>query len=160
MQKGYICLNTIAVMKTFCAIAICLSAILFAACSKDKFETKPKIEFAEYTKIVDPGGQFSARINYYDKEGDLNGGTLVALRVRLNNNPPIAPGEYKAEVYPYTLPNFPSKDKAEILFQLPYFSLDETLVRNDTCLFKFVVTDKAGNASDTLVSDVIVARQP
>ena len=147
-------------MKTFCAIAICLSAILFAACGKDKFETKPKIEFAEYDKIVVPNSLFSARINYFDKEGDLNGGSLVALRVRLNNNPPIAPSQYKPELYTYVLPDFPAKDKAEILFQLPHSSLDESPTLNDTMLFKFVVTDKAGNESDTLVSDIIVARQP
>lgn len=147
-------------MKTFCAIAICLSAILFAACSKDKFETKPKIEFAEYDKIIAPNGILNFRLTYYDKEGDLDGGSLVALRVRLNNNPPIAPSQYKPELYTYTLPAFPSKDKAELSFQLPHSSLDESPTLNDTMLFKIVVTDRAGNESDTLVSDKIVALQP
>lgn len=147
-------------MKTFCAIAICLSAFFFAACSKDKFESKPKLEFAEYDKFVDAGGILKFRINFFDKEGDLNKGSFLAIRQRLNNNPPIPPSSYLAETYPSQLPDFPAKDQAEILFQLDYTRLNESSIQNDTMRFKFVVTDRAGNESDTLVSDIIIARQP
>lgn len=145
-------------MKTFLAFTIVLSVVLLAACGKDKFETKPDLEFVDYNKIVDSAGILKFRINYFDKEGDLSQAPFTAVRVRLNKFPPPSP--ILADVYNSNLPEFPEKNKAEITFQLGYSSLDESINQNDSMLFKFVVTDKAGNMSDTLTSDLIVARKP
>lgn len=133
--------------------------VLVVACSKDKFETKPRIEIVDYnTKELGVGDNIRIRINFFDKEGDLNEGSIQIRKIRLNN-PPVAPIDYKEDSLVYTLPEFPAKDKGEITFQTTYDRLDEDQNRNDTIKYLFAVVDRAGNTSDTITSAVIVARQ-
>jgi hypothetical protein len=145
-------------MKTF--LALIMLAIVFAtvACNKDKFQTKPRLEFEDYNKVVDPGGTLIFRINYFDKEGDLNQAVIVGMKERLNKFPP--PPLDLGDTFRTTLPDFPPKDNGEITFQLDYSRLDEDPNRNDTIRFRFAVTDLALNNSDTITSDVIVVRNP
>jgi hypothetical protein len=148
-------------MKTFIVTAAVLALFISViSCSKDKFQTKPRIEFKDYDKVIDPGGTLTVRFNYFDKEGDLNRGSILAMKVRLNQFPPIAPGDFKADTFTYPLPDFPPKNNGEITFQIDYAELDESSTKSDTIRFKFAVTDRAGNTSDIITSDPIVARMP
>jgi hypothetical protein len=136
-------------------------AILVVACSKDKYETKPRLEIKDYnTKEVSRGQDLRIRLNYYDKEGDIDGAWIVGIRDRLNQFP-LGPNDDRTDTFPNPnnpvyLPDFPAKDFGEITFQLPYDALKESQVENDTMVFRFAITDKAGNKSDTITSDKIV----
>lgn len=142
-------------MKIILATAIITLFLL--ACSKDKLESKPRLEFAGYNKTVDPGGALTIRINYFDKEGDIDETSFTAIKNRLNE---IPPGNNLGDTFLLTTPAFPPKDKGEITFQLDYSRLDEDDRRSDTIRFKFAVTDKKGNNSDTITTETIIVRQP
>jgi hypothetical protein len=156
-------------MKTFPVIFIVSLAVLIIACGKDKYETKPRIEIKDInTKDLFNGQDLRIRLNFYDKEGDLNGGTAYAIRQRLNLLPLGSSDFDKVDTFPNpnnpkALPDFPPTDFGEITFQLDWNTLIESapptspgVVKNDTVLFRFVVTDKAGNTSDTINTDRIV----
>lgn len=143
-------------MKTIPAFFIFSLAILLIACGKDKYETKPKLEIKDYnTKEVFPNEELRIRINYYDKEGDINGAPVIGVLTRLNLFP-LGPDQNKVDTFRTNLPDFPSKDNGEITFQLPYDFLKESTIENDTLIFRFAVEDLAGNKSDTVTSDQVV----
>ena len=145
-------------MKAIPAIFVFSLAVLLIACGKDKFETKPKLEIKDYsTKELFPGEDLRIRINYFDKEGDLNGAPVIGLLTRLNLFP-LGPDQDKADTFRTNLPDFPSNDNGEISFQLSYDFLKESTVESDTLIFKFAVEDRAGNKSDTVTSDQVVIR--
>lgn len=144
-------------MKTLPAIFIVSLTTLLIACGKDKFETKPKLEIKDYnSKEIFNGQGLRITINYFDKEGDLNDAQMIGIRERLNS---IPPNQDLADTFRTQLPDFPAKDNGEISFELPYGSLNEDTGQNDTIVFRFAVTDKAGNKSDTITSDQIVIRK-
>jgi hypothetical protein len=131
-------------------------AILLIACGKDKFETKPKLEIKDYnTKELFPGQDLRIRLNYFDKEGDINGAPVFGEIIRLNIFP-LGPNQDKTDTFQTNLPQFPSKDNGEISFQLSHGFLKESTVENDTLIFRFAVTDLAGNKSDTVISEQVV----
>jgi hypothetical protein len=145
-------------MKVIPAIFIFSVAILLIACDKGKYETKPRLEIIEYnTKFVDIGQNLLIRLNYYDKEGDLSGGPMIGIRERLNIFPPT-PVKDLVDTFRVTLPEFPKEEKGEISFELPHDRLNESAVENDTIIFRFAVTDAAGNKSDTITSEKIVVQ--
>ncbi|MEP7377255.1 MAG: hypothetical protein ABI675_27885 [Chitinophagaceae bacterium] len=145
-------------MKTFPAIFIFSLTTLLIACGKDKYESKPRLEFKDYDRIVDSTRDLTIRISYFDKEGDLNEAEIIGIKERLNNFPP--PSINLGDTFRNILPEYPPKDFGEITFQLNYSRLDESVNQNDTVRFRFAVTDKAGNKSDTITTDMIVARKP
>jgi len=150
-------------MKTFPAIFILSLATLLIACGKDKYETKPRLEIKEYSsrEIFGPpapgqlGDVLTIRLNYFDKEGDLSRAPVIAILKRLNIFP-LAPGQDKVDTISTNLPEFPKYDDGEITFTLPYDFLKESTLENDTILFRFAVTDRAGNKSDTVDTSPIV----
>ncbi len=143
-------------MKQIPAIFIFSMTLLLIACGKDKFETKPKLEIKDYSsKEVFPGGELRIRINYFDKEGDLNGSPVIGILKRINFIP-LPAGQDKVDTFRNNLPDFPPKDNGEISFQLPYDFLKESQTENDTVIFRFAVEDRAGNKSDTITSEPVV----
>jgi len=135
-------------------------ALLVAACGKDKFETKPRLEIKDYnTKEVGPGTTLRIRLNFFDKEGDLNQAPFTAI-IRRQNQLPLDPTQDKTDTLFYTLPDFPPKDNGEINYTLEYGFLKESTVENDTIHIRFSVADKKGNLSDTVVSDQLVILLP
>ena len=141
-------------MKVLPAIFISSLIILLIACGKDKFETKPKLEIKDYnTKEVPIDGVLRIRINYFDKEGDLSETPIIGIRDRLNIFPANAD---RADTFRTFLPEFPSREKGEIAFQILHKDLYESTAEPDTVVFRFAITDKAGNMSDTVTSDKIV----
>jgi len=142
-------------MKTL-AIFVFSLAILLIACGKDKYETKPKLEIKDYSsKEIFSGMQLNIRINYFDKEGDLSQAPVIGKLRRLNVFP-LPPSLDKVDTIRTNLPEFPKNDNGEITFSLPYDFLKESTTENDTIMFRFSVTDRAGNTSDTVDSAPIV----
>ena len=146
-------------MKTILVPLSILLAFVLVACGKDKFETKPRIEIKSYSsKEIHQGESLRIRLNYYDKEGDLDEGTFTAIRDRLNLLP-LGPVDL-ADSFGSLLPKFPPKDQGEINFQIDYGRLKESTIENDTMVFRFYASDKAGNKTDTITSDKIVVYLP
>ena len=147
-------------MRSLPTIFLISLVTLIIACGKDKFETKPKLEIKDYSsKDIVQGDVMTIRMNYYDKEGDLSGAPVVGIRRRLNLFP-LAPDQDKVDTFSTTLPEFPKKDNGEITFQLQFDFLKESIIENDTLVFRFAVTDLAGNKSDTITTDQIVIHLP
>jgi hypothetical protein len=146
-------------MKRIPVLAILSLAVLIAACSKDKFQTKPRIEVKSYSsKEIPRNGTLILRLNYFDKEGDIGEGHFYLFRQRTNKIPANAE---KPDILNYTLPVFTNKDQGEIRLDLQEVNfLSEDTRQNDTMFFKIAVTDRAGNTSDTLVTDQIVVLLP
>ena len=143
-------------MKTSRAIFIFSLATLLIACGKDKYETKPLLEIKDYSsKEIFLGTTLTIRINYFDKEGDLSQAPIIGILKRLNIFP-LPPTQDKVDTVKTNLPEFPKNDNGEISFSLPYDFLKESTVENDTIMFRFAVTDKAGNTSDTVDTTPIV----
>lgn len=145
-------------MKAVPAILIASALVVLYACSKDKFETTPRLEIKEYnTHDVPFQGSLRISLHYYDKEGDLGNAQFFACRIRTNQLP-LPPMQEKADTFISALPEFPDRQDGEIIFSLDYNILRESLspAINDSLVFRFAVKDRNGNASDTLTSDVIV----
>lgn len=147
-------------MKLITVSFIVAVALLVAACGKDKFETRPRLEIKDYnTKEVGPGTTLRIRLNFFDKEGDLNEAPFTAV-IRRQNQLPLDPIQDKADTLYYTLPKFPARDNGEITYTLDYGFLKESTVENDTIHIRFSVADRKGNLSDTVVSDQLVILLP
>ncbi|MFL5743453.1 MAG: hypothetical protein ACJ751_02225 [Niastella sp.] len=141
-----------------------LSLILFAACSKDKFQDKPTITI----KSVNPsqvsvlsGSSSEILMEFTDKQGDLD--SVFLYKERLNSvvktvlNP----------ILPYGIPDFPKKTKGELKVTL--FNTDLNACADprsqpdapngkepDTIILHIVVKDRAGNFSDTATTGQLV----
>ena len=149
-------------MKTSLILLTAFSALVFVACDKDKFQTKPTIEVKSLStdEINAPNGTMNLRLTFTDKEGDLGNGVLTYIRVRTNSTPIPDPGTFdKIDTIRTAIPEFPQKNKGEIDILFDYNFLDEDPNRNDSMFFRITVTDLAGNASDTIATPIVVARQ-
>ena len=148
---------------TYGALAILL---VFFACSKNDFETKPKISIKSVnSEFVPFNGTLSISMEFKDKEGDVED-SLIVIRERLNSRSNDAPFQLK-----YDIPTFPARSKGELEVNIPFSSglalnlnpirVDSATNEYDTLRLKFVVIDKAKNISDTAVLNrIIVDRTP
>jgi hypothetical protein len=138
-----------------------ISLAFLLACDKDKLETKPSITIKSINgNEIPPGANLEIVLEFADKEGDLNQGQIVYVRERLNLKPIADPNSNdKVDTVRNALPDFPEKSRGEIKLTIPYDFLTEDPFDNDTMQFKIAVQDLGGNASDTIVTEKIVARQ-
>src|SRR6187549_1171389 len=148
-------------MKTRILLAV---IIVFGmiSCDKDKFETKPQLEYlSRNTEVVEAGQALRLNIEFRDKEGDVSD-TLFIVRQRLNKKGPVQlPAAF------YQIPDFPKTDKGEFEITLKYGDhLTAALTaipipgtgfppkkEIDTLRIKILARDNGGNKSDTLVVD-------
>ena len=154
-------------MKKLSAIALFL--FLLAACSKDKFESKPQIKIISVSNEVVPRPSpnptsTTITLGFADKEGDIDS-SLIFIRQRLNRRNTTMIASQK-----FTVPEFPNKMEGEI--QLVLNSTTQlsrgfnairipgsgTLNEPDTMKLSFVLADKKGNRSDTVSTTVFVLR--
>ena len=141
-------------MKVSLFVALII-LILFVSCGKS-YTTTPQITIQSITPIIPVNGNFTASLKFTDKQGDLGGGTFVAIRVRTNTQP-FPPMDSVSSLITDTIPEFPNHSSGSIEFTLPAGSFREQVLRNDSCVMKFQVIDRAGNKSDTVTSALIVA---
>lgn len=147
-------------MKAVPAIILSSALVVLFACSKDKFQTKPRLEIKSYnSRDISTNGGLEIVLHYYDKEGDLSATPFYAFRERTNIDTFVS--NPTADNFTKPLPEFPDRQDGDIIFRLPYGSLREnnSPAIIDSMVFHFAVKDKAGNASDTITSDLIVVRQ-
>jgi hypothetical protein len=144
---------------------ISLALLLFVACSKDKFETKPSIEIKSInpTQVSAFSGSYSEiTLQFTDKQGDLDSVFLYKVWLNSRGRSPQFP------ILPFPLPPFPEKNKGEIKLTL---DAALTLVaapnpspqpdapngkQPDTIIFKIIVKDRGGNVSDTATTEPLV----
>ena len=138
-----------------------LVVLIFAACDKNKLNTKPSIEIKNVnTTDVLPDQELVIGLNYKDKEGDLGGGLITYIRERLNIKPIQDPqSNDKADTTRSILPDFPKTTSGEIELKIPAAFMSEDPFDNDTMNFKIYVTDVAGNSSDTVIVGPVVDKQ-
>jgi hypothetical protein len=134
-------------------------SVLFLSCDKDKFETKPSLTLKDVnTKILVRGQVLRFNLAVTDKEGDLND-TLHVFKVTRNCTNSNFNQKYK-------LPLFPESKNSDLNLEVAYsYGINPNGIptlrepqctRNDSCFFRFVIRDKAGNVSDTVNSAEIV----
>jgi hypothetical protein len=149
-------------MKTKILLTILVVAVI-AGCGKDNFNTKPTLTFRSVnTKVVPVNGTLTFEFEVTDKEGDITDSIWVK-KIRLNKRvtPTIRDSFF------LTLPEVSKIQKAFVNVDLTYnnylvsartppTSGNPPKAESDSLQFKFVLRDKAKNASDTFTSETIV----
>jgi len=127
------------------------------SCNKDKYTTIPQLKYKSANKKVFKSGDIiTFTLSFTDAEGDLQDSLYVE-----KFEPKCVNSRFKQL---YKIPFFPtSKNQSgEITITYGYNVssyppiLGPQCNRNDTCIFKFVLKDKAKNKSDTATSETIV----
>jgi hypothetical protein len=131
--------------------------LLYVSCSKNSYTTKPQISIESINTTIAHDGQLNAMLKFTDKQGDLGGGTFTAIIVSLNQQPPI---NALIDTLPETVPSFPNHSLGEFQYTLDASRLEQHTTQNDTLKMRFCVVDRAGNASDTITSPLIVVLNP
>lgn len=136
------------------------SAMIFTACSKDKFNSKPQLTFKGVSSTtIKSGDLLQFQIGITDKEGDIQD-TLWMIRTSK-----ICPRDFITRDS-FKVPDFISPAnldaKIDITFTYKIQNGDIKLItgcfsppKNDTSTFKFWIRDKKGNISDTITSPAI-----
>lgn len=152
-------------MKQLFAFSMLL--VLLAACSKDKFETKPQLKLISVSSdVVEANGDFKVIIEYTDKEGDVSD-TMYVTKQRLNAR---KVNRTLFDTLVLSIPQFPKTPKGQFEVTLPYqggmISAEVPPRRNpgvepaeyepDTLSVKFLVKDKGNNKSDSIIINPVV----
>jgi hypothetical protein len=134
--------------------------VFFFSCSKDKFNTKPKLTFKSVNATSFAANQeIKMEMIASDKEGDLTD-TLFIYKVNKNCGKDTLKLSTK-------LPAFPTTTNLETTIQFRAFYNSTSIPNlpksftcspavNDSCVFTFILKDKAGNKSDPVFSPTIV----
>lgn len=132
--------------------------ILFLfSCNKNKYSTIPQLKYKSANKKVFSSGDIIIfTLSFTDAEGDLQDSLYVE-----KFEPKCVNSRFKQL---YKIPSFPTgkNQSGEITVTYGYNLsgyppiLGPQCNRNDTCVFKFVLKDKAQNKSDTATSETIV----
>lgn len=152
-------------MKT--KILILLVAILVInACNKDKFQTKPVLNFKSVsTTNVPAGGDITFNIEISDKQGDIDSVIYwkkVSFVDTLNNLPKTTSPSAKDSI---DIPSdLPLGKKFDGEFAITFVNANGVGVnispavpgKNDSCVFKFWMRDYGNHVSDTVTSPVII----
>lgn len=153
-------------MKTKILFTVLVAAGL-AGCDKENFNTKPTLTLRSVnTTIVPVNGTLTFEFEVTDKEGDITD-SLYVKKIRLNKRvvPTIRDAFY------LTLPEVSKVQKSFVRVDLGYEAYLKSAINpprtgnppkaeNDTLQFKFVLIDKAHNASDTFTSEkIVITRQ-
>ncbi|MFT3750748.1 MAG: hypothetical protein QM768_20720 [Agriterribacter sp.] len=161
-------------------IAIILLIVIAAACSKDKFNSKPSLKLKETRGNYipyDPDGttNYSVQfvLEYTDAEGDIAGLPLAIRKISSSAPDDACPFNTGKEPFftdstSYLLPDVPpsQNQKGEIVVTI---SNQYDLVKPISCdrldtleeaTYKFWFKDKAGNVSDTVTAGPITIQKP
>lgn len=147
-----------------CAAFLVL-ALAAAACGKDKYETAPQLKLLSVSNTVVPvNGTLRVLMQYTDKQGDVSDSFYI-YKKRLNASVVRTLRDSVKSV----LPQFPATPKGELEFNLTYQEYllsaenppripgsDPVKYEADTLRIAFLVKDKGGNKSDSVILDNIV----
>lgn len=152
-------------MKTKILI-VTLATVCLSACSKTNFNTTPTLEFkSTNSDVYHRGDIIEFVIKYTDKEGDIQN-DIYLEEVTKDKDCPKNNDFRSHEPIPSGVPQ-KTDAEGEIVIKYYYGIIDPNngtiptfggpqCQRNDTCYFKFALTDKANNTSDTITSPQIV----
>lgn len=145
-------------MKVKYLIATFVACALIAACSKDKYATKPHLDLTSLNGNAFPrGSDLNFKFNVTDKEGDIQD-TMWVQKISFSCS------DVGSFLFPYKVPDFTGTKnlKVELDVNYSYGNLSGTYPiisgceqRDDSCYFKFWLKDNAGNVSDTVTSATI-----
>ena len=150
----------------FLLLAILTVPFVFAACDKDKFNTKPSLEFKSMNgNFIPPNSALVIQFEWTDKEGDISN-TLYVKKIRMNKRqvPTIR------DTFALDVPDFPKYSQGVVEATLDHATYlvsaanpprvgNPPRYENDTLTMKFVLRDKMNNVSDTVtVEGIIVDR--
>lgn len=148
--------------KLLCLITI---VAVFAACSKDNFETVPTVKIDSFgPEEVSVGDFFQLKATVTDKEGDLQD-SLIVVRKRYNGTTLLTVDSNQR----FLLKNLgsPVKSKIEIFLTFVYGRLiPEAAITQDlesnfdrNLRVGLIVKDNAGNRSEYVESEPIVLKK-
>jgi hypothetical protein len=131
---------------------------LFTACNKDKYTTKPQLEFKSAKNYnVERGDLIEFSIEFTDKEGDISDTLYIQ-----NRTASCPTSDYPAPAA-FKVPDFPTssnvKGEFKIIFENGTNNTGNAIYsanrcgRPDTTVFYFWIKDKANNISDTIKTD-------
>ena len=160
-------------MKLKITILVAFALCIVVACTKDSFSTTPQLTFKSVNAtVIGGGGVLAFSLDYTDKDGDITGvkdtssyldtlgGALYYVKKSINCSDSIS-GWYNL---PQDVPaTSNSKGTIDITFTYGTVPVPGSVSigrgcydSDDTCVFKFVLKDKAGHRSDTVTSPQIV----
>lgn len=144
-----------------------LAAVSLAACDKENYNTKPTLTLRTVNTTQVPfNGTLTFEFEVTDKEGDITD-SLFVKKIRVNQK--VVPTV--RDFFYLPVPQVDKIQKAFVRVDLGYqnhlisalnppTSGNPPKRENDTLQFKFVLIDKAKNASDTLTSErIVITRQ-
>lgn len=146
-------------MKTKLLIAA-LFIFGLTACNKDQFTTKPQITFKSVnTQQLYPDQIITFTLHYTDKEGDIQDSLYVQ---KITQNCDLSNFQELYQI-PQSVPD-QKNGEGDIVVTYGYgVSTGYPPIKepacpgmNDTCVFRFALTDKQNNTSDTITSPQIV----
>jgi hypothetical protein len=142
-------------------IPIFAIAILAVSCGKDKFTTKPQLKYKSANNTKISGNQtLTMKLDLTDKEGDFT--ALLGVKKTVAGCPNsgfidsvkffIPPDFLKTKgTHGEVVVSLSQNDRGSNACFLPGGA-----TRPDTTIFKFWTRDKAGNVSDTALSEQII----
>lgn len=129
------------------------------SCTKNQYTTAPQLIFKSVsTNELFRGQSIIFTLEYTDKEGDIQD-TIFIQKVTSNCIDSDSKENYLVPEFPQ-VPN--SKGEIQVRYSygsnLEFFNIKEPACPglNDTCVYKFILKDRAGNVSDTATSSQIV----
>ena len=142
-----------------------LSLLLFVACGKDKFESKPTIEIKSIGPNPVPlNAPLTIDIEYTDKEGDI-ADSIFVRKIRINQKKVAV--TLRDSFYLQLPGDVPEKTKGTIRLTLDYNNYvtsaqdpgDPPNAAPDSLIFRFILQDKAKNRSDSVESGIVVVER-
>ena len=145
-------------MKAKILVSGLLAILLFGGCTKNTYNTKPTLKITSINgNVFENGSTMILQIQVTDKEGDVTD-SLFMRRIRLNQN--VRATTAVDSIY-FKVPDAPNTTDGTIQLNLGYTNYLAAAIdpgnQNDTLVFKFALRDRAGNVSDTISTEPIVA---
>ena len=139
-------------------IIIIIAGFIFSGCKKESFSSTPKLTYKSVnTNQLHPDQIIKFTLSVTDAEGDIID-TMYVQKVSFN----CAASNFFDR---YRIPIFPTTKNLSTDIQISYsnginnpgyITVASRCDYNDTCYFRFMLKDRAGNKSDTIKSETIV----
>ncbi|MFY8128665.1 MAG: hypothetical protein ACOVMM_09820 [Chitinophagaceae bacterium] len=148
-------------MKSYTIIASILIGLIFYACSKTSYTTKPQLKVKKINRTTLNNQQdLVIELEFTDAEGDIQD---TIWYQRISKICPTQPGVNVSDKFKIPNVETTSNQKGIFEFKFLYGALQTGFItlngcsnKNDTSYFKFWMKDKAKNYSDTITTENIV----
>jgi hypothetical protein len=142
------------------SVIIAVISFFIISCTKSKFTEAPQLKYKSVnTTELNKGQYIVFKLSFTDGDGDLQD-SLFVEKVALNCRDSYSKQKYKLPAFPATKN---TEGEFEVIFGynvVPLLKAPQCPHINDTCIFRFMLKDKAQNTSDTVSSETIVLLNP